>query len=279
MKDSAYFSDTFDVLKTNTYKLTLGLRPNSITYTIVDTVRNKCIAIKHFNFKETDNIDEYVKIIADFFEEDSFLSKHYKRINFVYASPKSTLIPAAYFNKNTLKEYFTLNHNLHDYEELHFNKLVNLEMVNLFSIPAAITTLMVNKFPELRFYHQSSTLIDSFVRKSIDRKYVIGLFICSEYLHITVAKQGKLELYNHLDYSQEEDIVYHVMNIYKHLNIPNRETNLYLLGEVSKDSSTYRLLSDYVSNIWFAKTLSERKMIYNFKEVPEHVVANLLGVK
>ncbi len=279
MDNFAYFSNTFDILKTNTYSLTLGLQPQSITYTIEDTVRNKCIAIKHFNLQEAYDIEKYFQYIKSFIEEDTFLAKHYKRINFVYSSPKSTLIPADYFDKNTLKKYFTVNHKLYDYEELHFNKLLNLKLVNVFSIPSVITTLMVNKFPELQFYHQSSTLIDNFVRKSIDKKYVIGMFVSNKYLHITCAKQGKLELYNHIEYSNEDDVVYHVMNIYKQLNIPNRETNFYLLGNVTKNSSTYRLLAQYVSNIWFAKTPSERKMIYNFKEIPEHVVVHLLGVK
>ncbi len=280
MDNFGYFSKTFDILKTNTYKLSLGLKPGSITYTIVDTVRNKCVAIKHNCFAQTDDISEYYKYIKTFLDEDTFLSKHYKSINFVFSSPKSTLIPYEHFHKSTLKKVFTINHELHKREELHFNKLLDLHLVNVFSIPSAITTLMVNKFPEMRFYHQSSTLIDRFVRQSVNRKSIIGVCFCEQYLHFVVAKQGKLELYNHVEYSKDEDVVYHVMNIYKQLNLNNRETNLYLSGMIMKNSSTYRLLSEYVSNIWFSKALSsDRKMIYNFKEIPEHTVANLLSIK
>ncbi len=280
MENFAYFSKTFDILKTNTYRLSLGLEPCSITYTIVDTVRNKCVAVKHYCFAQIDDTNAYYESIKTFLDQDTFLAKHYKRINFVFSSPKSTLIPHEYFNKVTLKQMFTLNHQLHDSEELHFNKLLNLQLVNAFSIPSAITTLMVNKFPEMRFYHQSSTLIDSYVRKSVNKKCVVGVFICVKYLHFVVAKQGKLELYNHVEYSSDEDLVYHVMNIYKQLNLNNRETNLYLSGMIMKNSSAFRLLSEYVSNIWFSKAISsDRKMIYNFKEIPEHMVANLLSVR
>ncbi len=279
MENFAYFSSTFDILKTNTYRLNLGLKPCSITYTIVDTVRNKCVVIKHFVFKRTNDIEEYYEYIKKFLNEDTFLTKHYKKINFVFSSPKSILVPLEFFNKRALSEYFTLSHNICDYEELHFNRLEKLNLANVFSIPAEITVIMVNKFPELRFYHQSTTLIENFVEKSLDKECVVGVFVCTKYLHITVAKRGVLELYNHVEYSNADDILYFIMNIYKQLNLPEEETYMYLMGKITKESKTYHLLSEYLNNIQFAKTLSERKMQYNFKEVPEHMVANLLSVK
>jgi hypothetical protein len=157
MKDFAYFNDTFSITKTNTYQLSIMLKPSGLTYTIVDTVRKKCVAIKNVNFEDLKSTNDYHNRINDTFANDSFLSKNYKGIDFIFSSRKSTLVPMEYFDKKLLKDYYTTTHQLDEFEEIHFNKLEKTDTVNIFSIPSDITTLMVNQFPELKFYHQAST--------------------------------------------------------------------------------------------------------------------------
>ncbi len=278
MENFAYFSDSFNIAKTTTYQLSLLLKGCGISYTITDTVRNKCLAIKNFNFENADNTEKYHANIQSFIDDDSFLSKNYKRTNFIYSSHKSTLVPYDFFNKSILKEYFTMNFEMDELEEIHFNKLPELKLVNVFSIPSEITTLMVNKFPELRFYHQSTTLIDGLAKKSRKKGYMIGVLVCGKYFDIAVTHNGELLLSNNIRFSNEQDFVYHIMNIYKQLNIPNRETHLYLGGDITKESKLFRLLSEYVSNIWFSKAGTSKPIIYNFREVPQHMVANILSI-
>ncbi len=278
MKDFAYFSNTFNVSKTPTYQLSLALHPSDVCYTIIDTVRNKCVAIKNVGLTDVYTVQDYYKQVEKVIAEDTFLSKNYKKMNFVFASNKSTLVPLEFFNKNLLKDYFTMNHQLDEYEEIHFNKILDLKMVNVFSIPSDITTLMVNHFPELHFYHQSSTLISNLTKSSKSKGLIVGILVDKHFFDIVVADKGELKLYNNIKYSNEEDFVYHVMNVYNQLDIPISGTNLYLSGDIEKKYETYDLLKNYVSNIWFSKTLAERNITYNFKEVSEHVFSNLLSI-
>lgn len=278
MKDFAYFNDTFNATKTSTYQLSLLLKPSGIAYTIVDTVRRKCVAIKNANFEDiTDTID-YHNRIKDLLVKDNFLSKNYKGVDFVFSSRKSTLVPTEFFNKKMVRTYFTMAHDLDDYEEIHFNKLNKTNTVNIFSIPSEITTLMVNQFPELKFYHQSSTFIEHSIIKSETNGHIIALMVYKSYFDITVCKDGKLFLYNNFDYSDENDFVYHVVNIYQQLNIPDGQTNMYLSGDINKDSRKYKLLNRYVRNIWFSKLLDSSNVKYQFKEIPEHYLSNLLNI-
>lgn len=278
MKDFAYFNDTFSITKTSTYQLSILLKPMGLTYTIVDTVRRKCVAIKNVNFEDLKGTADYHNRIKDLLIKDSFLAKNYKGTDFVFSSRKSTLVPMEFFNKKMLRDYFTTAHELDEFEEIHFNKLNKTNAVNIFSIPSDITTLMVNQFPELKFYHQATTFIDNSIAKSETNGHIIGLMVYRSYFDITVCKDGQLFLYNNLDYANENDFVYHVVNIYQQLNIPDGQTNMYLSGDIDKDSRKFKLLNRYVRNIWFSKLQESLNLKYQFKEIPEHYLSNLLNI-
>ena len=278
MKDFAYFNDTFSITKTSTYHLSVLLKPGGLTYTIIDTVRMKCVAIKNANFEDLKGTTDYHNRIKDVLVKDSFLAKNYKAIDFVFSSRKSTLVPMEFFNKKMLRHYFTTSHQLDDFEELHFNRLNKSDTVNIFSIPSDITTLMVNQFPELKFYHQASTFIDNSIRKSETNGHIIGVMVYESYFDISICNNGKLFLYNNLEYSNENDFVYHIVNIYQQLNIPDGKTNMYLSGDIDKNSKKFKLLNRFIRNIWFSKILDSSGVKYQFKEVPEHYLTNLLNI-
>jgi len=277
MKDFAFFNDTFSISKTSTYHLSILLKPSGIAYTIVDTVRKKCVGIKNNTFQDLKGTSDYLDRISDFLNKDSFLAKSYQRIDFVFSSRKSTLVPLELFDKKLLKSYFTFVHPLDEFEELHFNKLTKTEAVNVFSIPSDITTLMVNHFPELKFHHQATSFIDNSIIKSESSGHIIGIMVYKMYFDISVCNGGKLFLYNNLNYQNESDFVYHIVNIYQQLNISDTKTNLYLSGDIDKTEEKFKLLNKYLRNVWFAKTLDSSNVKYQFKEVPEHYLTNLLN--
>jgi hypothetical protein len=278
MKDFALFNDTFSIVKTNTYHLNILLKPSGISYTIVDTLRRRCVAVKNFTFENLKGTDDYLDRIRDFLQKDTFLSKNYKTIDFVYSTRKSTVIPQELFDKKQLKSYFTFVHQLDEYEEIHFNRLNKVEAINVFSIPSEITTLMVNHFPELRFYHQATTFIDNSISKSETTGYIIGIMAYKSYIDVAVCNNGKLFLYNNFDFQNEADFVYHISNIYQQLRISDQKTNLFLTGDIDKDSPNYKLLNKYLRNVWFGKISDISNIKFLFKEVPEHYLANLLNM-
>ncbi|MFN8254850.1 MAG: DUF3822 family protein [Bacteroidales bacterium] len=277
MKDFALFNDTFSITKTSTYHLSILLKPSGLSYTIVDTVRDKCVAIKNITFNDLKGAKDYLDRIADFLKKDSFLAKNYKSVDFVYSSRKSTLVPLELFDKKLLKSYFTFVHTLDEYEEIHFNKLSKSDAVNIFSIPSDITTLMVNHFPELKFYHQTTTFIDNTIDKSSSENQLVGIMVYLSYFDITVCNSGKLFLYNNFEFQNENDFVYHIVNIYQQLKISDQKTKLFLSGEIDKEDAKYKLLSKFLKNINFFTGFDNSKQRYQFKEIPEHYLTNLIN--
>ena len=278
MKDFSLFHDSFVVTKTSTYHLSIMLNQGGYSYCIIDTVRKKCVGIKNVNFENIETQEDYYKSIDEFLQKDTILAKSYKSIDFIYASEKSTLVPLKLFDKKRLKQHFCFVEQLSDFEELHFNKLKRIDAVNVFSIPSFITTLMVNKFPELNFYHQASNFIDNSLKKSSEVGSMIGIMMFDNFFDLSYCKSGKLILYNNFEFKTESDFVYHVVNVIQQLQV-KKNIPVYLAGNFEKDSKNYQLISKYIKNIKIVKITDNSECKYSFKEVPEHFLTNLLNIE
>lgn len=278
MKEFALFNDSFSITKTTTYHLSIRVSRLGYSYCIIDTVRKKCVAVKNINFDKVTDNEQFFKNVQDFLKNDSFLNKFYKSIDFIYQTPKSTLVPTELFNRKILKTYFQFNQVLDEYEEIHYNKLNKTDAVNIFSIPSEITTLMVNQFPELRFYHQASIFIDNALRQAEGKKDMVSVMANDDFFDIVVIEAGKLFLHNNFIYQNENDFVYHIMNVYNQLKVKPGEVGLQLSGDIDPEDRRYKLLSKFIGDVRLTSIADNSECQFSFDEVPEHFFSNLLNV-
>ncbi len=278
MKEFALFNDSFSITKTTTYHLSIRVSRLGYSYCIIDTVRKKCVAVKNINFDKVTDNEQFFKNVQDFLKNDSFLNKFYKSIDFIYQTPKSTLVPTELFNRKILKTYFQFNQVLDEYEEIHYNKLNKTDAVNIFSIPSEITTLMVNQFPELRFHHQASIFIDNALRQAEGKKDMVSVMANDDFFDIVVIEAGKLFLHNNFIYQNENDFVYHIMNVYNQLKVKPGEVGLQLSGDIDPEDRRYKLLSKFIGDVRLTGIADNSECQFSFDEVPEHFFSNLLNM-
>ena len=278
MKEFALFNDSFSITKTTTYHLSIRVSRLGYSYCIIDTVRKKCVAVKNINFDKIEDNEQFFKNVQEFLKNDSFLNKFYKSIDFIYQTPKSTLVPAELFDRKVLKTYFQFNQVLDEYEEIHYNKLNKTDAVNIFSIPSEITTLMVNQFPELRFYHQASIFIDNTLKQANNKSDMVSVMTNDDFFDIVVIEAGKLFLHNSFVYQNENDFVYHIMNVYNQLKIKPGKVGLQLSGDIDPEDRRYKLLSKFIGDVRLTGIADNSECQFGFDEVPEHFFSNLLNV-
>src|SRR5665811_2134807 len=115
------FDETLDINSTENYELSVQISTQGLTFCILDSIRNKYVLIRSFESEENKyfNTDKLIDIIS----KDDFLTKHYKKVNFVMPSPKFTLVPAPLYDPGKKNEYFTFNHNLEEGNIVQVNKV------------------------------------------------------------------------------------------------------------------------------------------------------------
>jgi|GEM_PF-1434663 hypothetical protein len=279
MKNFFVFNEGFSKSKTSSYILSLQLDETGYSYVITDTVGNIYAALNHHNFDKkilNKSILEKAEIMI---KEDLFLSKNYKTVYFSLVTNKATLIPAELFDKKSLKELFTFNHKLNEFEELHFNYIDKIACYNVFAIPSDLTTILVNKFPEIIFVHQNNVFINHLIKVGKNIKFklpVVHVNLNAKTFEIAIYQDEQFVMLNSFLYTNENDFVYYLLNTLEQYDIKLNKMHLNITGFLEKDTEFYYFVHQFIPKL---KLLSlDSKITYNFKDVDSHLLYNVLNL-
>ncbi len=275
MQNFSYFNDSFNLKKISSYYLQLQLSKHSISYIITDTIRNQHIAIKNKLFENPD--EDILVNFQNAIKEDVYLNKHYKSVNFFFVSERNTLIPAEYFDKKHIKDYFKFSFVLSNQEEVHFNYIEKAKAYNLYSIPSILINFLVNHFPEIRLHHYTTPLIKATFNDTDGTQNVFDNIRASfqrNLLNIAIVKNQKLVFFNDFDFKTDEDAVFYIMSVVKKLFINNRRCDFTVQGLIEKNSKLHKYLAKYFPEVKFAEKYDKD---FPFNQVPVHYYANLLN--
>lgn len=279
MKNFFVFNEGFSKSKTSSYILSLQLDEQGYSYAIIDIVGKTYAALNHHNFEKKLAGKSIAEKAEAMIQEDLFLSKNYKTVYFSYITQKSTLIPAEFFDKKKAKEYFIFNHKLGENEELLFNYNKKIDAYNVFSISSDLTTILVNKFPEIIFVHQNNFFINNLIAKGEATKFklpVVHINVNSDTFNIGIYKDDKFVMHNTYKYADQNDFVYYLMNTLKQYGIEQNKMHINVSGLIEKKSDFLKFVKDFFPNLKFLSL--DTKLKYNFKDIGQHILYNILNM-
>ena len=160
MKNITILDDSFDLNLSAIYHISIQLSFASYSFCILNSVRNRYIAVKHFNFPQTLNPDNFNKEIKRLLENDEFLNKRYKSVNFSWISSKSTFVPTELLNEMDKTVIMNFNATLDSKEEAEKALLDQGRITQIFAFPSYLSTILM-----IRIYSSPITspcLFDSF---------------------------------------------------------------------------------------------------------------------
>ncbi|MCQ2250970.1 MAG: DUF3822 family protein [Bacteroidales bacterium] len=272
MKDISNFTSSFNINKTSTYSLSLQISQRGYTYCILDSYSKEYVAMKHIGYGMELNDENLYDKIKDNLAADAFLGKSYKNVDMVYVTRKSIMVPNPMFDKNRLKDLTSSNFEVTDKEEIQFNKLKSVSACNVFVIPSYITTLMVNTFPEINFYHQATPLIENII-KNCGEELTVSANFYYDFIDIAVTEKGKLLLYNTFGYHNATDALFAVSAVVNRLKL-DKKTPIRLSGYIDDKSEAFALIYKYHANVSFARL--NNSISFPFNDVPEHTFYNMM---
>ncbi len=279
MKNFFVFNEGFSKSKTASYILSLQLDNFGYSYAILDPVNKNYDALNHHNFDKKFENKSIVEKAEIMIKEDLFLSKNYNTVYFNFATNKSTLVPADLFDKKELKKIFSFTHKLDEHEELHFNYIKEIDAYNLFAIPSDLTTILVNKFPEIIFVHQNNVFIKTLVEKGKTIKFKLPLVhvnVNSNSFEIGIYDDDKFLLLNTYIYDDENDFVYYLLNTLEQYGIKVNKMHFNISGFLEPDTEFYNFVHKFIPNLKFLSL--QNKINFNFKDIEQHLLYNLLNL-
>lgn len=281
MHDIAVFDETFDLNLSSTYSLSVGIAASGFTYCILDTIRNRYIGIKHYDFGGDIPEEAVSPSIEGMIGGDEILSKRFKGTRVMVSSSRSTLVPGAFFSEDRLPRIFRLNHPVQTDETLKFNRLSNAGSYMVYGVSSELLRVLDTSFPKAQLYHLSVPLIETALTMHKNRLGVAKLFIhCfGSRFDVMVLHENSLKFYNSFIFQGDDEFVYYIMNIFEQMQLNPEENELLLSGQIDEKSGHYARLLRYVKNVRFSKTAENFTYSYQFHGIPSHYFTNLFNLQ
>ena len=154
---------------------------------------------------------------------------------------RNTLIPVDLFNHSKADDVFKLNYPA-PIDNLDYNRIPELGIVNIYELPLWMKSLFVIKFPRVKIIHPVTVLLKGvFDQPTFSPKIHIHIDEQSFYLLITA--KTKLQYFNRFDFTNLADLVYHVLFVLEQKEMDQKKMDVCLYGVVTK----WELLSELQS--------------------------------
>lgn len=135
---------------------------------------------------------------------------------------------------------------------------------------------LAEQFPDVKFIDSHVLLLSAF-NKIYREKTAILSYWQSGKLYMWSLSFGLIEKKVERDFKSSEDALYHVLHFYKSAGFNVKNDKIYIAGELSEDSTIFKLLFNYIANIEFVKNPSALKLNTD-EELPEQLFFDILSL-
>lgn len=262
------FDETLDINSTSDYVLAFQAGYEELTFTILDSVRNKYIFLRSYTPDEKSRFspDEVREII----EKDDFLLKKYRKTFILSTTGLFTMVPASLFDPGKKDIYFRLNHGTVENHNVLNNMIQEADSVLLYGISAPLHEILKSHYPSALFYHQVKPLfcyMDKEMRK-LSGPYLL-VNIENDSFCIALFTDYSLRYLNSFPYRNSTDIVYYILNVIRSSGAGEIHT-IHLSGGTERFDELTSLLTRYIKAIKFAVPAGNFSFSYVFNDTGLH---------
>ena len=141
---------------------------------------------------------------------------------------RNTLMPVDLFNLSKADDIFKLNYS-DPIDNLDYNRIPELGIVNIYEIPLWIKSMFVIKFPRVKLIHPSTVLLKGIFDGNAWREK-IHVYIDSESFYLLITAKDKLQYYNRFDHTNFADMIYHILFVLEQKEIDPAKTDVVIYG-------------------------------------------------
>ena len=234
--------------------LSIQIASQFLSFAIQEKPDNKLLYLKHIPFETPIHWPLFAEKFENIVHSLDKLSGKFDSVKAMWISQKYSLVPRDYTDENYLKKLFTIVHPLDELEELNLLDLQETEYKLLFSMQHEVVHEFKKQWPDIQFFHQLIPLHFSSL-KNIPKPigFSVYLQVYPEYSDINVYQDGKLKLANSFPLQEKTDLVYHLLNIFKHFEIDPSMGSLTVADHYFHGLTGQDALKKYFQNIKFEK--------------------------
>lgn len=237
------YDKIFDKASSNTYNLSIRLRPDGLFFTIYNTENSKYIGFES-------NLLSGVPDIYNFISKHPWLGGHFRNTVCILPSSKYTIIPQALFIDANAAKYLSFVHEVHPSEEIAVSRLKSTDATVVFACELGYFELVRECFPRATILPTVTAVVDLMLpifRNSPGN--VMCIHLNKNDFDLLIIRDGNMVYCNNFSYSNADDLVYYTIFVIDQLKLNAEKVKTYLSGEISQKSDLIRLLKKYIRSV------------------------------
>jgi hypothetical protein len=279
MHDLNQIDETFDINQSNNYFLALQSSKNGFTYFITDTVRNKCLLMRHYRCI-FDNWSDYQNFLSSILESDEYLQLNYKRISHIITSTEFSVVPEAFLpdNETALQSFFPEIENPDNYT-FFTTPVKESKSVVVFYYLKSLEQILRKRFTHIHLSHQVYPYIHNIVIESNrSLRHVFHLLIQSGSITICVAHMGNLDFVNSFRTETNDDILYYTLAVMEQFKISSTLAEIFVTNEMEIPDTINEKLKSFIGKVRINKP--PQNIVYSYALPEENLTrfTNLLNL-
>ena len=209
--------------------------------------------------------------VKNILDTNQVLRKQFNKVFIAYSFSEMVLVPENMYQEMDEASLIDTLYGEDIERKILMDNVPELEVNNYYSVPLNLHTYIQTHCPEADFKHSVSYLLKQpfSAGTTINVLFYQCKFLC------TVWKDGKLLLSNNFRFLSAEDVVYHLLNICKQLNIPELPS-LLIGGMIEKDSALAVEIKKYFNKVEFDN--HNAKLSENLLYFPSHYFSHMFSI-
>ncbi len=246
--------------------LSIQFSLDGFSFCIKDAISEEIGLLSEYVFTnklETPNL--LLEKIKSIFESDKDLQANFKKVKAIHLNQLVTQVPNEYFDDTNLKSYLNYNIKTLASDYITYDNLQSIDAKNVFIPYVNINNFLFQNFGEFEFEHHSTILINQLIKKYENSSNdLILVNVVYDHIDVIVLKKGTFCMYNSFHFTTKEDFLYYILFSAEQLNLNLKELELIFVGNITKEFTSYQIISDYLKNISFLQPS------YDFLDEAEH---------
>lgn len=242
------FAQPIDFSKSEQYTLSIRLRTDGFSFSVFVPTQEEATHYFHHAIHPSLSLTANLKQALPRYE---FLSCSYKRVFILSTGNRYTSLPLEFYDPEEKEVIFYHNHPHRDNEIVLGNTLKREQIVFLFGMEKSAYQLLLQHYPQARFYNQAFPLAGWFAVKSkLGNSRKMLAFIRSESIDILCYERGRLLLANSFTCQHTEDRVYYLLYVWKQLRFDQRRDELHLAGTLTEKEKLLAQLRRFIGQVF-----------------------------
>jgi hypothetical protein len=248
-------------------QLAIEISENAVRFArLLDT---EVQSVDVFFFKDKTDV-RYKEQLDDIVKDKGYRNEEFDDYSLSWCSSFSSLLPNNVYSEVNEEDVISLAFkDKIPHDSIDHNRIPELSIVNIFSIPLWVKSFFVIRFPRIVMQHEGSHLLHGLLSAG-SFNLQVAIVLHEDNFNITISNKNELLFYSYFDYQNEEDVVYHLMYTLQQKELLNQKGVLFLCAGVGGDDLKILLLKKAIDKLKDLKPLKQKinsHLLLNFQSL------------